>query len=99
LSRERGEHPAPEPVGHLLGADRSTRTVLQRIINEIEAGTYRPNIDRVFGLNDIEAITVPMLVCGSFSDHNLQSRGSFELFRRAGSASSPAPTPRVRRAR
>jgi predicted acyl esterase len=33
-------------------------------------------------LEDIEA---PLLVCGSFSDHNLHSRGSFEAFRRAGS--------------
>ncbi len=34
-------------------------------------------------LEDIEA---PMLVCGSFSDHSLHTRGSFEAFRRAGSA-------------
>ncbi|HET9691246.1 MAG TPA: CocE/NonD family hydrolase [Acidimicrobiales bacterium] len=34
---------------------------------------------------DLAAITVPMLVCGSFSDHNLHARGSFEAFRRAGS--------------
>ncbi|WP_245720372.1 CocE/NonD family hydrolase [Nocardia uniformis] len=34
---------------------------------------------------DIEKITVPLLVCGSFSDHNLHSRGSFEGFRRAAS--------------
>ncbi|WP_375395928.1 CocE/NonD family hydrolase [uncultured Sphingomonas sp.] len=33
----------------------------------------------------IEDIAVPILVCGSFSDHLLHSRGSFELFRRAGS--------------
>ena len=33
----------------------------------------------------IERIEVPILVCGSFSDHLLHSRGSFELFRRAGS--------------
>lgn len=33
----------------------------------------------------LEDIEVPMLVCGSFSDHNLHSRGSFEAFRRAGS--------------
>jgi predicted acyl esterase len=33
-------------------------------------------------LADIE---VPLLVCASFSDHNLHSRGSFEAFRRAGS--------------
>jgi uncharacterized protein len=35
---------------------------------------------------DIEAIEVPALVCGSFSDHNLHSRGSFEGFRRIGSS-------------
>jgi len=34
---------------------------------------------------DLERIRVPMLVCGSFSDHSLHSRGSFEVFRRAGS--------------
>jgi NADPH:quinone reductase-like Zn-dependent oxidoreductase len=30
-------------------------TVLRRIIREVEAGGYRPNIDRVFGLDDIVA--------------------------------------------
>lgn len=30
-------------------------TVLQRIIRQVEAGVYRPNIDRVFGLDDIVA--------------------------------------------
>jgi uncharacterized protein len=35
---------------------------------------------------DLERIDVPMLVCGSFSDHSLHSRGAFEAFRRAGSA-------------
>lgn len=34
---------------------------------------------------DIEAIDVPALVCGSFSDHNLHSRGSFEGFLRIAS--------------
>ncbi len=34
---------------------------------------------------DLERIKVPVLVCGSFSDHNLHGRGSFEVFRRAGS--------------
>ncbi len=33
----------------------------------------------------IEDIQVPLLVCGSFSDHLLHTRGSFEVFRRAGS--------------
>jgi NADPH:quinone reductase-like Zn-dependent oxidoreductase len=30
-------------------------TVLQRVIREVEAGLYRPNVDRVFGLDDIVA--------------------------------------------
>lgn len=34
----------------------------------------------------IEHIDVPALVCGSFSDQSLHSRGSFEGFRRLGSA-------------
>jgi predicted acyl esterase len=34
----------------------------------------------------IEAIDVPALVCGSFSGHKLHTRGSFEGFRRVGSA-------------
>jgi predicted acyl esterase len=33
----------------------------------------------------LEQIEVPILVCGSFSDHLLHTRGSFEVFRRAGS--------------
>ncbi|MFN8156971.1 MAG: CocE/NonD family hydrolase [Candidatus Nanopelagicales bacterium] len=35
---------------------------------------------------DLEGIEVPMLVCGSFSDHSLHTRGSFEAFRRTSSA-------------
>ncbi|TVT51781.1 zinc-binding dehydrogenase, partial [Amycolatopsis rhizosphaerae] len=31
------------------------RPVLQRIVHEVEAGVYRPNVDRVFGLDDIVA--------------------------------------------
>jgi NADPH:quinone reductase-like Zn-dependent oxidoreductase len=31
------------------------RIVLQRVIHEVEAGVYRPNIDRVFGLDNIVA--------------------------------------------
>jgi predicted acyl esterase len=34
---------------------------------------------------DLPSITAPMLVCASFSDHNLHTRGSFELFRQSGS--------------
>jgi NADPH:quinone reductase-like Zn-dependent oxidoreductase len=30
-------------------------TILQRVVNEVEAGVHRPNIDRVFGLDDIVA--------------------------------------------
>ena len=29
--------------------------VLQRVVHEVEAGVYRPNVDRVFGLDDIVA--------------------------------------------
>lgn len=32
---------------------RAGADVLQRVVNEVEAGVYRPNIDRVFGLDDI----------------------------------------------
>lgn len=35
---------------------------------------------------DLSAITVPMLVCGSFSDNNLHTRGSVRAFTHAGSA-------------
>ncbi len=34
----------------------------------------------------LEKIETPMLVCASFSDHSLHSRGSFEAFRRSASA-------------
>ena len=34
---------------------------------------------------DLSAIRVPMLVCGSFSDNNLHSRGSIRAFTRGGS--------------
>ena len=37
---------------------------------------------------DLSAIRVPMLVCGSFSDHNLHSRGSMRAFTRSGSTHS-----------
>jgi len=30
-------------------------TVLQRVVQEVEAGVYRSNVDRVFGLDDIVA--------------------------------------------
>jgi NADPH:quinone reductase-like Zn-dependent oxidoreductase len=30
-------------------------TVLQRVVHQVEAGVYRPNVDRVFGLDDIVA--------------------------------------------
>jgi putative CocE/NonD family hydrolase len=34
---------------------------------------------------DLSAIRVPMLICGSFSDNNLHSRGSIRAFTRGGS--------------
>jgi predicted acyl esterase len=35
---------------------------------------------------DLSRIEVPILVCASFSDHNLHSQGSWRLFEQAGSA-------------
>lgn len=35
---------------------------------------------------DLAKIQVPALICGSFSDHNLHSRGSFQAFSSIGSA-------------
>ncbi|MEV0720002.1 zinc-binding dehydrogenase, partial [Asanoa sp. NPDC050611] len=34
---------------------RAGTAVLQRVVRKVEAGLYRPNIDRVFGLDDIVA--------------------------------------------
>lgn len=44
---------------------------------------------------DLERIEVPMLVCTSFSDGDLHSRGSFRAFARAGSAEKSAWTHRA----
>ena len=47
----------------------------------------RPLYDRWWAERsaELENITVPALVCASFSDHSLHSRGTFEGFRRIGS--------------
>lgn len=34
---------------------RGRTEVLQRIVDDVESGTYRPNVDKVFGLDDIAA--------------------------------------------
>jgi NADPH:quinone reductase-like Zn-dependent oxidoreductase len=39
----------------LLGAGDAGRGLLQRIIDEVEAGACRPHLDRVFALDDIVA--------------------------------------------
>lgn len=48
----------------------------------------RPERDEWYDAHtpELERIEAPMLVCGSFSDHNLHTRGSFEAFRRVSSA-------------
>ena len=48
----------------------------------------RPTDDAWFAARDrdLAAIEVPALICASFSDQNLHSRGSFEGFRRIGSS-------------
>ena len=60
--------------------------VSQPIADEI---ARRPEDDEWYRSTspDLERIAVPALVCASFSDHLLHSRGSFEAFRRIGSAS------------
>lgn len=47
----------------------------------------RPELDEWYAAHtpELDRIEVPMLVCGSFSDHNLHTRGSFEAFRRVSS--------------
>lgn len=44
---------------------------------------------------DLAKITVPMLVCTSFSDNNVHTRGSFRAFEQAGSAERHAYTHRA----
>jgi NADPH:quinone reductase-like Zn-dependent oxidoreductase len=34
---------------------KGSAAMLRRIVHEVEAGVYRPNLDRVFGLDDIVA--------------------------------------------
>jgi NADPH:quinone reductase-like Zn-dependent oxidoreductase len=34
---------------------KGSATVLQRVVDQVEAGVYRSNVDRVFGLDDIVA--------------------------------------------
>lgn len=43
---------------------------------------------------DLGAIQTPMLVCASFSDNNLHSRGSFRAFQQVGSSEKFAYTHR-----
>lgn len=66
-----------------VGVRRSFRTHT-RIRKEMLA---RPERDAWYeaATPRLERIEVPILVCGSFSDHSLHTRGSFEVFRRAGS--------------
>jgi len=66
-----------------FGIRHGTRTN-ERIRQEI---VDRPERDEWYKATvpDLEKIEVPVLVCASFSDHSLHSRGSFEVFRRVGS--------------
>jgi NADPH:quinone reductase-like Zn-dependent oxidoreductase len=59
--------PAFEPIAMIPSGTRLTAfhsddikgsagaAVLQRVVRQVEAGLYRPNVDRVFGLDDIVA--------------------------------------------
>jgi NADPH:quinone reductase-like Zn-dependent oxidoreductase len=56
--------PAFEPIAMIPSGTRLTAfhsddakgstAVLQRVVEEVEAGTYRPNVDRVFALADVD---------------------------------------------
>lgn len=63
--------------------DRTTR-MTQKLRPQLVA---RPERDDWYDAHtpELERIEVPMLVCGSFSDQNLHTRGSFEAFRRVAS--------------
>ena len=59
-----------------------------RVAGDLRAEIVRrPQLDEWYQerIPVLDRIDVPMLECGSFSDHSLHSRGSFEAFRRAGS--------------
>lgn len=62
---------------------KATRTEVD-LLAEVQQHDLDDDFYRTHGPR-LEDITVPMLVCGSFSDHLLHSRGSHEAFRRAGS--------------
>ncbi|HEX3875601.1 MAG TPA: CocE/NonD family hydrolase, partial [Bryobacteraceae bacterium] len=73
--------------GFLVFWSRLTRKAA-RIQGDVRAEVVtRPERDQWYESHTpaLERIDVPMLVCGSFSDHSLHTRGSFEVFRRAGS--------------
>lgn len=64
--------------------DKTTR-MTQKLRPQLLA---RPERDDWYDAHtpELERIEVPMLVCGSFSDHNLHTRGSFEAYRRVSSS-------------
>jgi uncharacterized protein len=66
--------------GSLLRDTRQTYTLAQRQDDH----PLRDDFWRSLA-PDLSAIKVPMLVCGSFSDNNLHSRGSIRAFTRGGS--------------
>ena len=59
----------------------------RRRIDIARQARTRPEFDSWWAQRNraVEQIAVPALVCGSFSDHNLHTRGSFEGFRRIAS--------------
>ncbi len=75
--------------------ERGFARLWSRIIRRTTRQTYdfermqdgHPLRDDFWGslVPDLSAITVPMLVCGSFSDNNLHSRGSIRAFTHGGS--------------
>lgn len=73
--------------GFLALWSRMTQRSSRQSYNFIAEGNKHPLRDDFWQslVPDLSSITVPMLVCGSFSDQNLHTRGSFRAFQQTGS--------------
>ncbi len=73
--------------GFLIIWSKATARAARVIGNLRQEIVARPERDAWYRARtpELERIVVPALICGSFSDHSLHSRGAFEVFRRSGS--------------
>jgi len=87
LYRDCGRPGGVRENGFLVMFAIGLRVAAHHRIDVVTQSRRRPEFDEWWAAKNrsIENIEVPALVCGSFSDHNLHTRGSFEGFRRIGS--------------